>query len=161
MNKVSVLWTPSPLSRKTGTGSRRKPPKPKGKWSVTCYATQTPTSLWGHLGSTQACWRSWQMCSPSHFPSSISSPSWLGRSQLTGRWLMWHPSSRMAGKRIPGTTGLLVWPRCQGSLWSRSSWVPSHGTHRTTRWWRLVSMDLWKAGPAWITWSPSMTWWPA
>jgi len=34
-----VLQTPSPLGRKTGMRSRRKPPKSKGKWPVTCYTT--------------------------------------------------------------------------------------------------------------------------
>ena len=31
---------------------------------------------------------------------------------------------------------------------------------RTTRWSGPASMGLWKAGPAWLTWSPSMTRWP-
>jgi len=32
-----VLQTHSPLSRKTGMGSRRKFPKSTGKWSAICY----------------------------------------------------------------------------------------------------------------------------
>ena len=38
-NSEVVVQTLSPLSSKTGMGSRRKLPKPKGKWSVTCYTT--------------------------------------------------------------------------------------------------------------------------
>jgi len=33
-----VLQTPSHLHRKRGMRSRRKSPKSKGKWSMTCYA---------------------------------------------------------------------------------------------------------------------------
>ena len=50
-----VLMVPSPLRWKTGTGSRMKPTKPKGKWTVTCYATLTHTGLWGWTGYTQGC----------------------------------------------------------------------------------------------------------
>lgn len=36
------------------------------------------------------------------------------------------------------------------------SWMPSHITHRTTRWSDSGSTSLWQAGPVWLTWSPSI-----
>ena len=64
-------------------------------------------------------------------------------------------------RRIPGTTGLSAWHRCQARLGSSSSWVCSPGVWRTTRGSGPSSIGSWKASPAWPTWSPSMTRWPA
>ena len=37
--RPAVVWVHSPLSWKTGMGSRMKSPLSKGKWLVTCYTT--------------------------------------------------------------------------------------------------------------------------
>jgi len=34
-------------------------------------------------------------------------------------WRLANPSTRSVGRRIQGTTGLSVCPRCQGEWWSR------------------------------------------
>ena len=63
-------------------------------------------------------------------------------------------------RRIWGTMGLLAWPRCRGRLWSRLSWGRSCGMCRTAGGSGLASMGSRRAGPAWPTWSPSMSYWP-
>jgi len=42
-----------PLEEENGDEEQKETPKPKGKWSVTCYTTHT--SLWGWMGSIQGC----------------------------------------------------------------------------------------------------------
>ena len=48
------------------------------------------------MGSTQECWGNWRRSWPSHSPSSISSPGYEGRSQMTGGSPVWRPSTRKA-----------------------------------------------------------------
>lgn len=110
------------------------------------------TSRWGQMKSTQESWQEW---SPSPFPSSISSLSWVGKFCMTGGWSMWCLFIRKAVERVWETTYLSVWPQCQGGSWSRSS----HGTARTRRRQGSPSMALWKTGLAWQTWSLSVTRW--
>ncbi|KAK4817096.1 hypothetical protein QYF61_027927 [Mycteria americana] len=50
-SKTSCSPGTQPLSWKTGTGSRMKPPEPKGKWLATCYTTETHTGLWDQMDS--------------------------------------------------------------------------------------------------------------
>lgn len=66
--------------------------------------------------------------------SIICWQSWLTR-QIAAewRWANVMPIYQKGGRRIQGTAVLSVWPPCQGKSWSRSSWVLSCSTCRTTR----------------------------
>lgn len=84
--------------------------------------------------------------------STISQQSQLTE-EVTVDWKLasMTPTRRM--RRNRGTTGLSVWPQCWKRSWIRSSWVPSHGMCRTARELDSANMGLWKASPAWLTWS--------
>lgn len=81
----------------------------------------------GWMGSIQGYRKCWQKCSSSHFPSFITSPGLPVRSQMSGSWQMWCPSTRSIERRIQRRRGLSAWPFCQGRPWTRSPWVPVHG----------------------------------
>lgn len=49
-----------------------------------------------------------ELTEQSHFPSFVSTPGWLGRSQLPGGQQMWHLSARRAWRMI-----LLIWYNCR------------------------------------------------
>lgn len=91
-------------------------------------------------------------------------PGQPGKSQANGDLVIWCVSLRSVRRSIKRTASLSAWPWCHGSWWSRSCWVQSCSIHRTTGWSGLAGMSSWKAGPAWQTWSPTMTrqpsgWW--
>lgn len=123
------VWIPSPLNCKTGRRAEWSPQNPMEN----CQKPAAPlrhTSPWGWTGSTQECWGSLWKCSPRHIPLFTSSPGWLGRSQLTEGWPVWHSSTREAGRRIQGITGLSVWSLCQMIL----SAIPQPGDQALLSW---------------------------
>ena len=117
----------------------------------TYYPTWTVTSPWGQIGFTIGCWGSWQRWLPGCFLLSVNIPGQLERCQRIGSLPVWLSSTRRFVRKIQESTGLSVWPWCQG----RSFCVRSHGMCGTTRGSGPSSIGSWKAGPAWPTWSPS------
>lgn len=82
---------------------------------------------------------------------------WLERSQLTASCQMWCQSTGQVGMRIPGRSGLSVWPWSQGRSWRRSSQVAHTGqagirpSQRGPVYTRQVLLDhpdlLWQSNP--------------
>lgn len=89
--------------------------------SATCCSTWIVTSPWGQIQRELE-----EMLAKS--PSVIY--QWSRSNRLVRecwRLPVWYPSESRVRKRIWGTTGLSVWPWNEGSLWTRSFWVQSHG----------------------------------
>lgn len=91
------------------------------------------------------------------FPASVRVRGQSEGSQRFGGLPMWIPSFRQVVRRIQGTTCLSASPWCQERLSSRSFCLRLHNMCRTTRGSGPACMESQKSGPAWPTWSPSIT----
>lgn len=144
-SQASYSQGSQPAEVKDRDGEQNKPSTIQEE-TVTCYSTWAVTSQWGRMGSTQCYWGSWWRWLLSCFPSFISSPGPLGRSQTARDLLMLHPSTRRVRRGIWGTTDLSAWPQHWGRPWSSLSCVKSHGMFRTIMRPGLASLSSWRAG---------------
>jgi len=145
------------LTWKSWMRSKIKPPCFRWKLLETHYSTWTARSMGSDGIHPRVLREHWWR---SHFPSSISIPGKLVRSQRIGGLPTQIRFTRRGAKRGPREQ-----QACQPDLRARKGYGAEHfeGGHmayaRQPEGSGLASIGSWKAGPAWAAWSPSIIRW--